>query len=81
MRSGWWKMKYVAIVVKTGNGYSAHLPDLPGCIAAGDAFEETGRLIQEALAFHLEGMAEDGEAIPEPASTAIEVEAPAKVLT
>ena len=72
-------MKYVAIVVKTGNGYSAHLPDLPGCIAAGDTFEETSRLIQEALVFHLEGMAEDGEAIPEPASAAIEVEAEATV--
>ena len=72
-------MKYVAIVVKTGNGYSAHLPDLPGCIAAGDTFEETSRLIQEALVFHLEGIAEDGEAIPEPTSTAIEVEAPATV--
>ena len=31
----------MAIVAKTGNGYSAHLPDLPGCIAAADTFEET----------------------------------------
>ncbi len=72
-------MKYIAIVVKTGNGYSAHLPDLPGCIAAGDTFEETSRLIQEALVFHLEGMTEDGEVMPEPRSTAIEVEAPSTV--
>ena len=69
-------MKYAAIVEKTGNGYSAYLPDLPGCIAAGDTFEETKRLVQEAVIFHLEGMAEDGETIPEPASTAIEVEVP-----
>ena len=69
-------MKYVAIVVKAGNGYSAYLPDLPGCIAAGDTFEETNRLIQEATAFHLEGMAEDGEAFPEPSSIAVEVEVP-----
>ena len=34
-------MKYVALIVKTGNGYSAHLPDIPGCIAAADTFEET----------------------------------------
>ncbi len=67
-------MKYLAIVVKAGNGYSAYLPDLPGCIAAGDTFEETSRLIQEAAAFHLEGMAEDEEAIPEPSSVAIEIE-------
>ena len=38
-------MKYVAIIGKTGNGYSAHLPDLPGCIAAA----ETGGSGQEGL--------------------------------
>ncbi len=74
-------MKYVAIVVKAGNGYSAYLPDLPGCIAAGDTFEETSCLIHEAAVFHLEGMAEDEEVFPEPSSIAIEieVEAPAMV--
>ena len=69
-------MKYVAIVVRTGNGYSAYLPDLPGCVAAGDTFEETNRLICEAAVFHLEGMAEDQEAFPEPSSIAIEVDVP-----
>ena len=67
-------MKYVAFIVKTGNGYSAHLPDIPGCIAAGDTFEETRDLIQEAAIFHLEGMVEDGDLIPEPVSIAVEVE-------
>ena len=67
-------MKYVAIIGKTGNGYSAHLPDLPGCIAAGETFEETCQLIQEAANFHVEGMIEDGETIPEPLNIAVEVE-------
>jgi predicted RNase H-like HicB family nuclease len=67
-------MKYVAIIVKTGNGYSAHLPDIPCCIAAADTFEETRDLIQEAAIFHLEGMVEDGDPIPEPVSAAVEVE-------
>jgi predicted RNase H-like HicB family nuclease len=67
-------MKYVAIIVKTGNGYSAHLPDIPCCIAAADTFEETRDLIQEAAIFHLEGMVEDGDLIPEPVSIAVEVE-------
>ncbi len=70
-------MKYLAIVVKAGNGYSAYLPDLPGCIAAGDTFEETRRLVSEAAMLHLEGIVEDGESIPEPVSVAVEVEAPA----
>ena len=67
-------MKYLALIVKTGNGYSAHLPDIPGCIAAADTFEETRDLIQKAATFHLEGMVEDGDPIPEPVSAAVEVE-------
>ena len=66
-------MKYVATIVKTGNGYSAYLPDLPGYIAAADTFEETRDLIQEAAIFHREGMVEDGDLIPEPVSATAEV--------
>ena len=69
-------MKYVAIIAKTGNGYSAHLPDLPGCIAAADTFEETAALIREAANFHVEIMVEHGESIPEPRSAAIDVDLP-----
>ena len=64
-------MKYLAIIIKSGNGYSAFVPDLPGCIAAGDTHEETDELIRQAVVYHLELMAESGEPIPEPASTAI----------
>ncbi len=67
-------MKYVALIAKTGNGYSAYLPDLPGCIAAADTFEETRQLIQEAANYHVEIMAEHGETIPEPVYIAAEVE-------
>ena len=67
-------MKYVAIIAKTGNGYAADLPDLPGCIAAADTFEETRLLIQEAANYHVELMAEHGETIPEPLNVAVEVE-------
>ena len=67
-------MKYLAIIVKRGNGYSAFVPDLPGCVAAGETREETEELIRQAVAYHVELMAEDGELIPEPASTALEVE-------
>ena len=74
-------MKYVVVIEKAGNGYSAYLPDLPGCIAAADTFAETEKLIREAVVYHLELMAESGEHIPEPRSTAIEVEVqqPARV--
>lgn len=49
-----------------GEGYSAYVPDLPVCVAAGDTFEETKELIAEAVKFHLELMEEEGLPIPEP---------------
>ena len=42
-------MDYVVVIEKTGNGYGAYVPDLPGCIAAGDTREETEALIREAV--------------------------------
>ena len=41
-------------------------PDLPGCVTAGRTLEEARRAAAEALALHLEGLAEDGEAVPAP---------------
>jgi predicted RNase H-like HicB family nuclease len=59
-------MRY-AVVFEWGEAnYSAYVPDLPGCVAAGKTFEDTQRLIREAIALHLEGMREDGLPIPEP---------------
>ena len=48
-------------------GYSAYLPELPGCVAAGETFEETKELIAEAVGLHLELMEAEGLPIPEPA--------------
>ena len=67
-------MKYVALIEKTGNGYSAYLPDLPGCVAAGDTLAETEQLIREGAMYHVELMSEHGETVPEPTSIVIEVE-------
>ena len=63
-------MKYLVIIEGTDGSYSAYSPDLPGCVAAGDTREETLELMREAIAFHLEGLREDGAPIPPPASTA-----------
>ncbi len=62
-------MKYTVIIEKGDGGYGAYVPDLPGCIAAGDTKEEVIKLIQEAIEFHIEGLKEDGQNIPEPSST------------
>ena len=60
-------MKKYAIVIEHGeNNLSAYVPDLPGCITTGQTVGEVERNIREAIELHLEGLREDGEAIPEP---------------
>ena len=51
-------MRYAVIIEKGENSYGAYVPDLPGCIAAGETLEEVKELIQEAIAFHLQGLQE-----------------------
>jgi predicted RNase H-like HicB family nuclease len=63
-------MRYVVLFEKTKTGYSADVPDLPGCVAAGSTIDETADLIRGAIRIHLAGIAEDGEAIPEPQTIA-----------
>ena len=63
-------MRYAVLFEKTDTGYSAHVPDLPGCVAAGSTLEETSTLIRDALRMHLAGMVEDGEPIPAPKTIA-----------
>lgn len=60
---------YIALIHKdVGSDFGVSFPDLPGCITAGTTLEEARRMAAEALAFHLEGLTEDGEAVPEPSS-------------
>lgn len=61
-------MKYLVVVEKTEAGYSSYSPDLEGCIVAGKTKEEVENLMQEAIQFHLEGLREEGYAIPDPNS-------------
>jgi predicted RNase H-like HicB family nuclease len=67
-------MKYAVIYEQTATGYSAYVPDLPGCIAAAGTLDETKSLMKEAIEGHLECMREYGERIPEPTTLAGEVE-------
>ena len=71
-------MKYAVVFEKGPTSYGAYVPDLPGCVAVGDTLEEVERLIQEAIQFHIEGMRDDGDTIPEPTSTVKEIEVFAK---
>ena len=70
-------MTYAIVIERTDHGYSAYVPDLPGCVAAADSQEETETLIREAVAFHLDAMREHGDPIPEPQTSVRLVEVPA----
>jgi predicted RNase H-like HicB family nuclease len=59
-------MQYAVVIEKADHNYAAYVPDLPGCIATGTSLEETEQQIREAIAFHLQGLREDGQPIPEP---------------
>jgi predicted RNase H-like HicB family nuclease len=61
-------MQYTAIIEKEATSWGAYVPDLPGCVAAAETREEVLRLIQEAVEFHIEGLREQGEAVPQPSS-------------
>jgi predicted RNase H-like HicB family nuclease len=63
--------KYAVFIAPTRTGYSAYVPDLPGCIAAGRTREETLHLLQGAIEMHLRAMREDGDPIPEPSQVEI----------
>ena len=67
-------MKYAIVIEKANSNYSAYVPDLPGCVATGVTSEEAEKEIREAIEFHIEGMKEDGEAIPVPSSSVDYVE-------
>ena len=70
-------MKYLIVIEQTSSGYSAYSPDLPGCVATAGTKDEVQREMKAAMAFHLDGLREEGLTIPEPHSTSSYVEIPA----
>ena len=63
-------MRYVAFLHTDGDGWGISFPDFPGCASDGRTEDETLARGEEALGFHVEGMREDGEALPAPRSVA-----------
>lgn len=62
-------MKYLVVIEKGGNSFGAYVPDLPGCAVVGETREEALQLIREAVDFHISSIREQGDPLPEPAST------------
>jgi predicted RNase H-like HicB family nuclease len=58
--------RYAVVIERTKGGYSAHVPDLPGCIATGSTVEEVTKEIGGAIRLHIDGLQEDGQSVGEP---------------
>lgn len=67
-------MRYAVVIERAPNNYGAYVPDLPGCVSTGATIEEVTDNIREAIEFHLKGMVEDGDPIPEPQTVVTTVE-------
>ena len=62
--------RFLIVIEKAKNNYSAYSPDLPGCVATGKTREETERNMHEAVEMHVQGMLEDNLPIPESVTVA-----------
>ncbi len=62
-------MQYLVVVEAGPTSFGAYVPDLPGCVAAGETRAEALALIREAIEFHIEGLKQSGQAVPMPSST------------
>jgi len=69
--------KYLIVIEKTASGFSAYSSDLPGCVSTGHSREEVEKNMREAIAFHLDGLREEGQPVPEPESYSAYIELPA----
>lgn len=65
--------KYLVILERGPGGWSAYVPDLPGCVAAGQSREEVLELIAGAIPMHLAGLREDGLPVPVPTAVGAEM--------
>jgi predicted RNase H-like HicB family nuclease len=60
-------MKEYTVIYESGKrNWSAYVPDLPGCIATGKTRRQIEKVIRAAIEFHIEGLRQRGEPVPEP---------------
>jgi len=70
------EVKYLVIIEPTGTGYSAYVPDLPGCVGGARTLDEIRQLMAEAITGHIEVMREFGETVPQPTALSDMLEVP-----
>lgn len=62
--------RFLIVIEKAGDNFSAYSPDIPGCVATGATREETKRRMYEAIELHIEGLIEDKQPVPQSMSFA-----------
>ena len=62
-------MQYLVVIEQGSNSFGAYVPDLPGCVAAGETREEVATLIHEAIELHIEDLKAQGHQVPSPHSS------------
>lgn len=71
--------RYLIVIEVTDTGYSAHSPDLPGCVSTGATRQAVEANMKEAIEFHLDGMKQERYPIPEPTADSVYVEVASEV--
>ncbi len=66
--------KYLVVIEPTQTGFFAYSPDLLGCVSTGRTREEVEQNIREAITFHVDGLREEGQTIPEPGNYSAYIE-------
>lgn len=61
-------MEYLVVVEKGETSYGAYVPDLPGCVAAGESRREVLKLIREGIRLHIRALRASGQPVPAPSS-------------
>ena len=62
--------RFLIVIEKANGNFSAYSPDLPGCVSTGQTRDEVERNMREVIGFHVDGLREEGLAVPEPRSDA-----------
>ena len=64
---------YAVVIEGSGDAYSAYVPELPGCVAAGESVDAVEWLIRDAIRLHVATLQFHGKPVPSPATTAVRV--------
>ncbi|RZB29257.1 MAG: hypothetical protein AEth_01399 [Candidatus Argoarchaeum ethanivorans] len=56
--------KFLIVIEKADGNYSAYSPDLPGCVATGNTYEEVKQNMYDAIVLHVNGLVEDDTPVP-----------------